>query len=265
MMPYMNPTDLLTFAHRLADAASPILNSAFRACGTIPELKSDHSPVTQADRTVEQQLRAMIMAEHPTHGIVGEEYAAHQPDAAYQWILDPIDGTRAFACGIPTYGTLIALKHNAHIVLGIMQQSFLKERFAAVTGQGALHYQDGAASALHSSTCSMLAQARFATTSPYLFSEEQKPRFEAIRHTTAIQNYGGDCYNYAMLAAGHVDVIVEAGLKPYDIAALIPIIQQAGGVITDWEGASLRLDAHSLNIIATANPALHEEALAVIR
>ena len=260
----MDYRELLSFAHALADEAQPLLQKGFRTAGAAAQLKSDHSPVTVTDRTVEQRLRALINERYPLHGIIGEEEESYQAQAEYRWILDPIDGTRAFACGIPTFGTLIALMHHGEIVLGMMQQAFSGERWGALKGGEALEYKHSGQHILHTSTCTRLEAARFATTSPYLFNEQEKLLFEVIRLSTAIQTYGGDCYNYAMLAAGHIDLVVEAGLKPYDIAALVPIIEGAGGIVTDWQGREIRLDLATLNIIASANPALHAQALEVM-
>jgi histidinol phosphatase-like enzyme (inositol monophosphatase family) len=255
---------LTGFAHQLADAAAEILQQSFRHHTTIAQLKGDASPVTVADRAVEQRLRAMIIETYPTHGIIGEEYAAHQPEASHQWILDPIDGTRAFACGIPTFGTLIGLMHEGQMQLGLMHQAFSGERVVGVLGQQSLWMHGGVVNTIHTSDCKALSHARLATTSPYLFDAEQREYFEAVRAATAIHSYGGDCYNYTMLAKGHLDIVVEAGLKPYDIAPLIPIIEGAGGCITDWEGAPLRLDATSLEVLATATPHLCEATIAML-
>jgi histidinol phosphatase-like enzyme (inositol monophosphatase family) len=261
----MIDSSILPFAHQLADAAAVILCEAFRNHAITAELKGDASPVTAADRAVEQKLRAMIQETYPTHGIVGEEYAAHRPDAEYQWILDPIDGTRAFACGIPTFGTLIGLMHHGEMQLGVMQQAFSGERAVGVKGQPSLWSHAGITTPMQTSGCNNLAQARFATTSPYLFASHQRPRFEALCAATAIHSYGGDCYNYALLAKGHIDIVVEAGLKPYDIAPLLPIIEGAGGCITDWEGKPLCFDLPSLEVLVAATPALHQAALAVMK
>ncbi len=260
----MKEKEFLTFAHDLADKATPFLKQGFRAEAARAEMKADRSPVTEVDRAVERQLRDVIISRYPEHGIIGEEWPSYQPEAEYCWILDPIDGTRAFTCGIPTFGMLIALKRSSDILLGVMQQPFTNERWAAEKGGNALYYRDSESTILRTSPCETLQKARFATTSPYLFDDDEKPRFEAIRQATAIQTYGGDCYNYAMLATGHIDLIVEAGLKPYDIAALIPIMEGAGAILTDWEGGPLRLDSPMLNIVASANRALHDEALGVM-
>ena len=207
----------------------------------------------------------MIQQQHSSHGIIGEEWGNHQSDAEYQWILDPIDGTRAFACGIPTFGTLIGLRHKGEMLLGIINQPISGERWVGVAGKPSLYRSANTAPMpIATSSCAALSHARLATTSPYLFSEVQKPRFERLRRATAIQNYGGDCYNYALLASGHIDVVVEAGLNPYDILPLLPILHGAEAVITDWEGGELNLASPKLDVLVSSNHALHREALQVM-
>ncbi len=281
-------TTYIDFAHTLADTSTTILSDAFRQPASQATLKDDLSPVTQADKAVEACLREMIMEAYPEHGIIGEEFGNHQPDAPYQWILDPIDGTRAFACGHHSFGTLIGLMHEGKMLLGMLNQPITGERWAGVRGE-ATRYQSviPAKAGIHcttkqeptwipdqvrnddaldirTSTTHILAQARLATTSPYLFSADEKPLFESLMQQCAILQCGGDCINYGLLASGHIDIVMEAGLKPYDILPLLPILEGAGAVITDWHGAPLELSAKQLNILVSANQPLQKAALAVI-
>ncbi len=250
----MASTDFIDFVHQLADASGAILRDSFRQPELQATLKADASPVTQADRTVEARLREMIQDTFPDHGILGEEFDPHQPNAPYQWVLDPIDGTRAFACGVPTFSTLIGLLHHGIPVLGVLDQPITRERWIGGVGD----------STYHTSRITTLAQARLATTSPYLFTDTQRPAFERLRRTTAIQNFGGDGYNYALLASGHIDLMIEAGLKPYDLLPLLPILSDAGAGVTDWNGQPLDLKAASLDVLVSANDALHQQALALM-
>lgn len=247
-----------TLAQQLATTSQTILREAFRQ--STHKLKTDASPVTQADKDVEQALRKLIITTYPTHGIFGEEYGAHNPDADYQWIIDPIDGTRAFACGIPSFGTLIGLRYHDDMLLGILNQPILQECWIGAQGEATM--LNGAA--IRTSATTTPSQAKIATTSPYLFSPQEKQQFDTLAKACAIQSFGGDCYNYGLLAAGHLDIIMEAGLKPYDILPLLPILHGAGAHITDWGGHAINTHAATINILVSANQSLHEQALGII-
>ncbi|TAE81502.1 MAG: inositol monophosphatase family protein [Alphaproteobacteria bacterium] len=249
-----------SFAHQLADQACEIAQSFFRNAAHDAELKADSSPVTLADKLIEHALRERIMHQYHYHGIIGEEAHAHQADADYQWIIDPIDGTRAFASGIPTFSTLIGLMHRKEMLLGVVVQPFTQERWWGDNNTARTHNKP-----LCGAATRMLHHAKLATTSPFLFKDEEYAVFDFLRRHTAIQNYGGDAYNYMMLASGHIDVVLEAGLKPYDILPLLPILRGARAMISDWHGRPLCVSElihnDSINVLATANKALHERTL----
>lgn len=256
----MQHPDFQPIINAMVAASSEILNASFRHSDATATLKSDDTPVTKADKAVELALRELIMQHFPDHGVIGEEFAAHNADADYQWILDPIDGTRAFTCGLPTFGTLIGLMHKGVIELGVLHQPISNESWIGVKGTATTLNNN----TINSSQCSEVSKARMASTSPYLFSDTEKIIFEKIRHASAIQTYGGDCYNYGLLAAGHIDIVIEAGLKPFDILPLIPILEGAGAMVTDWRGNAPDTQAKELQILVTANKALHQDALAII-
>jgi inositol-phosphate phosphatase / L-galactose 1-phosphate phosphatase / histidinol-phosphatase len=251
--------ELLAFAHRLADASAPIIAQYFRSPAASLSYKDDASPVTQADREVERVLRAMITKAYPHHGIVGEEYGNHQPDADYQWILDPIDGTKAFSCGRLDFGTLIGLMHHDEMVLGLLNQPITKERWIGYEGDAFLN-----AARLATNAEARINTARFATTSHVLFNALQQQKMLRVAGQCALAQYGGDCYNYGLLAAGHIDVIMEAGLNTFDILPLLPILQNAGAVVTDWRGDVLNPKNTKIDIIVTANELLHNKVLHLI-
>jgi len=246
----------ITLAHRLADAAGAVIRPYFRAAPAV-ELKADASPVTAADRAAETAMRAIVMAERPNDGIIGEEFGDHQATSRRLWVFDPIDGTRAFMAGRALFGTLIALLVDGVPVLGIIDQCIAGERWVGATGR---------ATTLNGTTvrtraCAALAQAHLATTSPWLFDTDDGARFERLRAAAHDTLLGGDCHNYALLATGCLDLVVESGLKLYDYAALIPVVTGAGGVMCDWHGAPLGL-ASDGRVIAAGDPALLAAVLA---
>ena len=233
---------LLAFAHRLADAAALETMSLFRAELEIDNKLGDggFDPVTLADRNAEAAIRALITQEFPDHGILGEEFDEKQPSSSgdgFSWVIDPIDGTRAFISGMPSWGSLIALSQNGIPVLGIMDQPYVGERFCAMRGGTALHLRAGKRTPISTRACPTLEQATVATTAPeLLISPGASAAWSEISTSARFVRYGGDCYNYALLAAGYVDIVIEEGLKPFDIQALIPIVEQAGGIVTNWQG-----------------------------
>ncbi len=251
----------LALACRLADAAGEAIRHLFRAPFAI-EAKPDASPVTQADRAAEAAMRAILEQERPADGIVGEEYGNSREGAERVWVLDPIDGTRSFIAGRPIFGTLIALMEAGRPVLGIIDQPVLRERWIGA------RYRPTTFNGTVATTRSRdaLLGAALATTSPHLFDEEEVGRFLALVGTVSGGRpkqgpvYGGDCYNYGLLASGHLDLVVESGLKLYDFAALVPVVEGAGGRMCDWHGA--RLDAGSDgHVIAAGDPGLIEAVL----
>ena len=234
---------LTRFAGRLADASGAVILPYFRTEMPVDD-KADlwggakgYDPVTEADRNAEAAIRALIEAEYPGHGILGEEHGEKKGTEPFTWVLDPIDGTRAFITGLPLWGTLIALNDGTKPVVGVMDQPFTKERYI---GNPAGAFLDGRR--LKTRACPSLAHARLMTTSPHLFrTEEDRAAFERVAAKAQLVRYGGDCYAYAMIAAGQVDVVVETGLEAYDIQALIPIVEGAGGRVTSWEGGDCQL------------------------
>ena len=254
--------DYLAFAHQLADAAREAIAPYFRNVSTDNKFgPGGFDPVTAADRAAERAMRDLIKTHYPDHRVYGEEEGGSLSDETPTWVLDPIDGTRAFICGLPTWGTLIALDLGLGPVAGIMDQGFTGERFFAAR-DGAFLSRSGQTQKLAVRETWRLEDATLATTSPDLFTDPDEARvFIALRDRVRMTRYGTDCYAYAMLAAGQIDLVVESGLKPYDIQALIPIIEQAGGVITTWDGTSPR---NGGRILAAATPELHQAASAVL-
>jgi len=250
--------DAVDLAHALADDAREVTLSHFRQPLAVED-KADSTPVTQADQATERLLREKISARFPDHGIVGEEFGAHQPDAAYVWIVDPIDGTGSYICGNPLYGTLISLVHQRQPVLGVIDMPALQERW--IGSSVSATERNGVASVV--SQCQRLDDARILATTPEMFNADEWPRIDALRQRCHVRRYGGDCYNYALLASGHADIVVESDLKPYDYMALVAVIEGAGGVISDWQGQPLRLGSGA-QVIAAATPELHAQALPLL-
>ena len=225
---------LIPFAERLADAAGAAIRPYFRAPFAV-ETKADLSPVTAADRASETAIRQLIEAHYPDHGIIGEEFGSVREEARYVWVLDPIDGTRAFIAGRPLFGTLIALLDTGVPVLGIIDQPIAGDRWVGATGRQTLFNGSPAATR----QCSVLAGAYVGTTSPQAFEPADFERFEQLRTGAREVLYGGDCHNYGLLASGWLDLVVESGLKLHDFAALVPVVEGAGGVMRDWSGLPL--------------------------
>ena len=248
----------IALAHRLADAAGDIQRRYFRA-GIAVESKSDASPVTIADRECESAMRALIEKEFPNHGIVGEEHGNVREDSPWQWVLDPIDGTRSFIAGFPTFCTLIALAKDGVPVMGVIDQPISRERWVGVRGQSTACNGKPV-----STRAGKLSSAAVTTTSLYHFSPAEMAAYARLRHASGNVAMGGDAYAYAMLASGQLDIVVDVAMKPFDFCALVPVIEGAGGVITDWNGKPLTL-ASGGTVLAAAGKALHAEALALLR
>ena len=254
---------LAAFANELAAAAGKAILPHFRTPLAIDD-KSDGSvfdPVTEADRAAETVMRRMIADRFPDHGIKGEEFPDHNPDAEHIWVLDPIDGTKSFVIGFAGWGTLIGLLHEGAPVLGLMSQPFTGEVFVGHGGEA--HYRGPAGSrALKSRPCGALGEAMLTTTSPLLIEDEADlARFRELEARVLLSRYGGDCYGYCMIADGHVDLVAETGLKMHDIVPLVPIIEGAGGVITDWKGGSPLAGGR---VLAAGDPRVHAAALEVL-
>ncbi|HEU4960680.1 MAG TPA: histidinol-phosphatase [Sphingomonas sp.] len=244
----------IAFAARLADAAGAAIRPYFRAEHGL-ETKADQSPVTLADRAAERAMRDLIAEAYPDDAIVGEEFGAAEGTSGRTWVLDPIDGTRAFIAGRPIFGTLIALLIEDWPMLGVIDQPVLGERWLGVIGQQTLFNGTPA----HTRRCPALAGASVATTSPHLFDAHQGEHYLALAAAASGDMrqgpiYGGDCYNYGCLASGHIDVVVEAGLKLHDFAALVPVVEGAGGRMCDWQGEPLTADSTG-EVIAAGDPA----------
>ncbi len=246
------------FIDRLADAAGAAIMPHFRSDhGVENKLETGFDPVTVADRNGEAAIRALINAEFPDHGILGEEHGAENLDAEHVWILDPIDGTRAFITGLPTWGTLIGLRSNGAASLGLMAQPYVGERYSG-DGQSAVYSGPIGQRQLNTRDCAKLEDAVIMTTTPELFTPAERPLYDEIETQSKLARYGTDCYGYCMVAAGMADLVIETGLNPYDIAALIPIVEGAGGTVTTWSGDSA---VDGGRVIATGDPRLHEQVL----
>ncbi len=249
---------MLAFAQELADAARPIAMRYFRQSVPV-ETKADRSPVTIADRMIESEMRRMISERFPGHGVFGEEFA-EQVGRDFTWVLDPIDGTRSFITGMPLFGTLIALLRGADPMLGIVDFPALRERWVGVAGEPTVCNGEQ----VRTSDCRKLAQSRCYCTSPDMFEGDELQRFESLSRKAAMRRFGGDCYGYALLASGHCDLVVEAGLKPYDYLPLVPVIEGAGGRITDWRGGRLGFGSDG-RVVAAASEELLQQAIDALR
>ncbi|WP_373049658.1 histidinol-phosphatase [Thalassovita aquimarina] len=253
-------TETLTaFACGLADLAAPISLAYFRTPLDV-ERKADLSPVTQADRAVEAAMRQRIAEAFPSHGIFGEEHGNANLDSAHVWVLDPIDGTKSFVTGMPTFGTLIAYLEEGVPTVGVISIPPTAECWVGRAGE-ATQFGD---KACRSSGCRRLSDASVYTTSPDSFDAQGLAAFEKVTAGAALRRFGGDCYSYGLLASGHVDAVIEMNLQPYDFLALVPVVEGAGGVITDWQGRPLGLGSDG-RVVAAATAALHAEILAILK
>jgi myo-inositol-1(or 4)-monophosphatase len=250
---------MLEFACTLADAAAKVILPHFRSQLAVDNKAGPAAfdPVTVADRDAESAMRLLIEQHHPDHGILGEEHGVKKGTSDHVWVLDPIDGTRGFMTGLPTWGTLIGLQQGDKPIVGVMNQPFTRERFVGWSGGAELRRADGV-TRLSTRRCARLEDAVLSATAPEMFQPDEISRFEELRRRARLVRWGADCYAYAMLAAGFIDLVVEPGLKPYDIVALIPIIERAGGIVTTWDGRPAHLGGR---IIAAGDRSLHEAAL----
>ena len=259
----MTAIDFQAFLDELATVSGETVLPFFRTALSIDNKggPGGFDPVTAADHAAETAMRTLIRRSFPSHGIIGEEYGEERADAEYVWVLDPIDGTKSFISGMPAWGTLIALLRAGEPVFGMMNQPFIRERFS---GDGAKAHYRGPAGArdLRVRACAELAEAVLFTTSPLLMKAGDRELFGRVEQVVRLSRYGGDCYAYCMLAAGHVDLVIETGLKPYDVLPLVPIIAGAGGVITTWDGSAPNGGGR---IIAAGDKRLHAAALEMLR
>lgn len=254
-----NARDLI-LANRLADAAGAAIRPMFRGDWS-HERKSDESPVTEVDRAAEAAMRRILESEAPGDGIIGEEYGTHNEHALRQWVLDPIDGTVSFMAGRPIFGTLIALVQDGWPVLGIIDQPIARERWAGRIGEDTTLNGDP----VRVRSCKNLSDATLASSGPQYFSDDDAAAFMSLAgQTSKIVMWGGDCYNYGLLASGHLDIVCEAGLKLHDYAALVPIVEGAGGLMCDWQGDPLdaaSADSQGGRVLALGEPARLEDVL----
>lgn len=250
------------FFDLLADAAKAETLPRFRAgAHVVNKEREGFDPVTEGDRAAEAAIRALITERFPGHGILGEEHGSVGLDREYVWVIDPIDGTRAFISGVPVWGTLIGLYRNGRAVMGLVDQPFTGERYFA-DGTRAVYSGPEGGRVLATRACAGLADAIMFTTSPHIFVDGDRQRYEAVQDKVRLFRYGVDCYAYALLAAGHVDLVIESSLKAYDVGGLIPVIEQAGGIITDWDGGRAEMGGR---IIAAGSRAVYDEAMAILR
>jgi myo-inositol-1(or 4)-monophosphatase len=259
----MTAIDFSVFVNDLATVSGETILPFFRTALSIQDKGPPGSfdPVTAADHAAEMAMRALIRRTFPDHGIIGEEFGGERADAEYVWVLDPIDGTKSFIAGMPAWGTLIALLRSGEPVFGMMNQPFTRERFSG--DGGAARYRGPAGErALRVRACTGLSEAVLFTTSPRLMNAADRTTFGKVEDAVRLSRYGGDCYAYCMLAAGHVDLVIETELKPYDVLALVPIIMGAGGVITTWEGDTPNAGGR---IIAAGDKRVHAAALAMLK
>lgn len=250
------------FMQKLAAAAAAQTLPRFRMAGLASDNKyqTGFDPVTEADREAERAIRELIAKAFPDHGIVGEEFGIENGDSRHLWIIDPIDGTRSFISGMPLWGTLVGFMEDGKAAAGMMSQPFIGEMFFADEA-GCFYEGPGGARKLGVRQTRKLAEATLCTTAPALFASSEREAYDKLEAGVRLSRYSADCYAYAMLAAGNIDLVVEAGLELYDIAALVPIIQQAGGIITTWDG---RPAEEAGNIVAAATKELHEAALEIL-
>lgn len=258
----MTVIDFKAFIGQLATSSGETILPFFRTSLSIDNKSAAHDfdPVTEADRAAEAVMRRLIKANFPQHGIVGEEFGNEREDAEYVWVLDPIDGTKSFIAGFPIWGTLIGLLHRGTPVYGMMHQPYIGERFSGDNGAADFTGPSGARR-LTVRRCASLKEATAYTTSPLLMNATDRAQFAKIESAVRLSRYGGDCYSYCMLAAGHLDLVVETEIKPYDITALIPIITGAGGIVTTWDGKPAQ---NGGRIVAAGDPRVHEAAMKIL-
>jgi histidinol phosphatase-like enzyme (inositol monophosphatase family) len=250
------------FMRRIAEVAAAETLPRFRENGAVANKYTEgFDPVTEADREAEQAIRRLIREAFPGHGILGEEHGIENEASRLRWIIDPIDGTRSFISGLPLWGTLVGLTDGGDAIAGMMSQPFTGEFFFAADGQSS-YEGPGETRFLSTRRTTDLADATLCTTTPALFLGEQRKIYDELESRVRLARYGTDCYAYAMLAAGNIDLVVETGLQTYDIVALIPIIEMAGGVITAWDGGPAEKGG---DIVAAATPELHAAARKILQ
>jgi myo-inositol-1(or 4)-monophosphatase len=266
----MTAVDFAAFVERLAQVSGEVILPFFRSAIRAEDksLGGVFDPVTEADRGAEAAMRRLIAQTFPAHGMIGEEYGPDRPEAEYVWVLDPIDGTKSFVSGLPTWGTLIGLMHHGQPVYGMMAQPFTRERFygdgkraklrTLAPSHGEAPPSEWTTRGLHTRGCASLAEATLLTTSPLLIRDDaDRAAYTRVERQVRLTRYGGDCYAYCALAAGFVDLVIETNLKPHDVVALVPIVEGAGGLMTTWDGDNA---AHGGRIIAAGDKVVYDEA-----
>ena len=258
-----DPQALIETANRLADAAAEVTLKHFRSTslGTENKEPDDYDPVTIADRGAEEAMRKILAVERPQDGIFGEEFENFEGESGLTWVLDPIDGTRGFVSGTPTWGTLIAVGPESGPILGIVDQPYIGERFIGGLGLAELRYR-GTTSPLKTRPACPLAEATIFTTFPEVGTEDEGAAFHRVARQCRLTRYGTDCYAYALLAAGQIDLVIEAGLKAYDIQGPLAVIEAAGGKVTNWEGGPVHMGGR---VIAAANAEIYDEAMELLQ
>ena len=258
----MTAIDFAAFVDELATVSGETIRPFFRSALGIENKSASggFDPVTAADRAAEAAMRALIKRTFPEHGVIGEEFGADRPGAEYVWVLDPIDGTKSFICGLPAWGTLIALTRRGEPIYGMMHQPFTREQFSG-DGSGARYRGPAGNRTLRVRPCAALGDAIMLTTSPLLMNEADRQAFRRVEQQVRLSRYGGDCYAYCVLAAGHVDLLIETELKPHDVLALIPIIEGAGGIMTTWDNGRPH---NGGRIVAAGDKRVHAQAMAVL-
>ncbi|WP_128253610.1 histidinol-phosphatase [Falsirhodobacter deserti] len=254
--------EIIKVAHALADAARIATLEHFRRPGLSADTKisGGFDPVTAADRAAEQAMRKILADRRPHDGVLGEEFGQSAGTSGLVWVLDPIDGTRGFLCGTPTWGVLVAVAEQGRPVFGIIDQPYIGERFEGGFGLSRVTGPRGT-SRLATRAPRPLAEAMLMTTFPEVGSLDEGAAFRRVAEHARLTRYGMDCYAYALLAAGQIDLVIEAGLQPYDIQAPLAVVEAAGGIVTDWTGGPA---AQGGRVIAAANPQIHAEALALL-
>lgn len=251
--------EFLAFAHGLADASGAILRENLHTRRGF-DTKDDDSPVTDIDKHVEETLRTLIRHRYPEHGILGEEFDGQNLEAEYVWVIDPIDGTKAFITGIPIYGTLISLAKRGTPIVGIIDHPVTNDRWAGAQGLPSTFNGQ----AIQSRQCSSLSEALMSCSNPEPFGPKEREVFETLRASAKWCVYGSSCYAYGCVASGSIDIAIDCGRhREVDYCALVPVIEGAGGVITDWEGRPLTIYSGN-RLIASGNPKRHAEALRIL-
>lgn len=256
------PVDFAAFVEELGTLSGTAIMPFFRSSLSAADKSHGglYDPVTEADRAAETIMRKRIKDVFPTHGIVGEEFGSENENAEFVWVLDPIDGTKAFISGLPVWGTLIGLMRNGAPAYGMMHQPFTREKFFGDGVKASLRTPNGERT-LKTRACASLKDATLSCTSPTMFNEKELIAFKRVENSARLTRYGFDCYAYCMVAAGFMDVVIESNLKPYDVVALIPIIEGAGGIITTWDGQPASKGGA---IIAAGDKRVHDEAMKIL-